>query len=302
MLAATRFSLIWTLACCGMLMGGCGKSGDKKPSTQVAATVNGEDITVHQINRALARAGRISPEQTRTASRQVLEQLIDQQLLIEKAVEKNLERDPDVLNAIETSRRQILAQAYVEKSVVAAATQPGNEEIKKFFDEHPELFTQRRIYRFQQLVANVDKTQAAALRAETEKSKNLNDIAAWLRKNNIAFNVSSTVQGAEQLPLDALPRLSKMKDGDWSVTQNDKQFTILQLSGSQQVPLSQGEATPYIQQFLTNQRRTELARSELKRLRESARVEYRGEFLKPEGAAPQPDKAAPASKPSNPFR
>ena len=48
----------WSLAAalfCLALLAACGKGDDKKPASQVAARVNSEEITVHQVNNVLAR-------------------------------------------------------------------------------------------------------------------------------------------------------------------------------------------------------------------------------------------------------
>lgn len=262
------------------ILAACGKDGSSTTPTQVAAKVNGDEITVHQVNQAMARIGRVPPEQVKAASKQVVDQLVDQQLLIQKAVEKKLDRDPDVMNALENSRRQILAQAYIEKSVLAATPKATPEEVKKFYDARPELFSQRRIYRIQELALKITPEQLPALRDQVAKTKNLNDLVAWLRSNNIPFNANSAVRAAEQLPLEALPRLSKMQDGEILALQNQGQTTILQLAASQSAPLTEKEATPQIEQFLLNQKKSELTSLEMKQLRTTAKLSYEGEFAK----------------------
>ena len=48
----------------------CGRTEGKKAASQVAAKVNGQEITVHQINDLLARQS-ISPEQADAAKHQM---------------------------------------------------------------------------------------------------------------------------------------------------------------------------------------------------------------------------------------
>jgi EpsD family peptidyl-prolyl cis-trans isomerase len=57
------------------LAGGCGKSDDKK-ATQVAAKVNSDEITVHQIDNVLARTPNITAENASIAKKQILDRLI----------------------------------------------------------------------------------------------------------------------------------------------------------------------------------------------------------------------------------
>ena len=42
------------------------------------------------------------------ARREVLDRLVDQELAVEKAIEKKLDRSPEVLLALENARREIL--------------------------------------------------------------------------------------------------------------------------------------------------------------------------------------------------
>src|SRR5690554_3943773 len=123
---------------------GCGDSRDRS-SSQTAAKVNGDEITVHQINTELRRTMRgnpAEPSNPEAANKRILESLIDQTLLVQQAKEAKLDRDPQVLEQLEASRRQILAQAYIDRQV--AANPPTQEEIKAFFTKNPDLFEHRK--------------------------------------------------------------------------------------------------------------------------------------------------------------
>lgn len=279
--------------CIGALVAGCGGEEKKKPATQVAAKVNSEEISVHQINAVLARAGNLSGEQAEKAGQEVLSKLVDQELLVQKALEKKLDRDPNVMQSVEASRRQILAQAYLEQST-SAATKPSPDEVKVYFDQHPELFLQRRVYRLQEIAVAADPARLPAIREEVERAKSIADLVAWLKTNNIKFAANATTKAAEQLPMELLPRLHQMKDGQASAFSAGKGILIIQVVASQSAPLDLAAATPMIEQFKLNQRRAELAAKELAQLRSSATIEYVGNFAKREPAAAAQTPATPA--------
>jgi EpsD family peptidyl-prolyl cis-trans isomerase len=166
-----------------LTLAGCGRDDGKKPASQVAVRVNKEEVTVHQLNNQLAQFRNLSAEQQKQATTQVLERMIDQELLVQKAIEKKLDRDPRVMQAIEASRRQILSQAYIER-LSQAAVKPAPDEVKKFYAERPELFSQRKIYRLQELAIPArEGLTLQALEGEIKKAKSLNDVIAWLKSN-----------------------------------------------------------------------------------------------------------------------
>ena len=275
------------------LTAACGKSEDKKVSSQVAAKVNSDEISVHQINYMLARAGNIPPDQAKVASGQALEKMIDQQLLMQKAVETKLDRDPQIVQALENARKQILSQAYVEKTM-SGAVKSTPEEVSDFYVKNPALFAQRRVYRFQELSIQAAPDKLDALKSVVEKSTNITDVAAWLKSQNLQFNASNATKPAEQLPMELLPRVAQMKDGQIAVIAGPKGAAVLQLAQSQSAPLDEQQAAPVIEQFMMNRKRMELAEAEVKKLREKAKIEYVGEFSAP-AAKPSAAVAVPAA-------
>lgn len=286
-LKITRTTLLMLAS--AVLLSACGKEeAASKVQTQVAARVNKNEISVHQINAVLAKTPNIAPEQVKQASGQVLEKLIDQQLLVEQAEGKKLDRDPNVLQAIESARREILARAYAEQ-LGAGISKPGSDEVRDYYIKHPELFSERRIYNFNEVsMQNRDGLQQQ-IEAQMGKLRSLNDLVEWLKQNNIPFNAASATKPAEQLPIELLPRLHQMKDGQMGMMPVQGRIVVMQLAASRTMPIEEAKALPVIEQFLGNQRKIELINREMKQLREQAKIEYMGEFSAPAVvAAPQP--------------
>ena len=268
----------------------CGDKDGKKAATQVAAKVGSEEISVHQINQVLSRAntGGASPEALKAMSKEVLEKLIDQQLAVDQATENKLHRSPDVVAQIEAARRDILARAYIQQ-VTANITKPTAEETKKYFAEHPQLFSERRIFNVQEIVAPAAPGVADQLKALVATGKSLDEIAAVLKAKNIPFNGGSATRAAEQIPLEALPKIHALKDGQITVIDSPQGSTVVRVVSSQQAPVTEAAALPRIEQFLINQRAGDAVAANIKQLRSTTKITYMGEF---EGSAATPAPAA----------
>ncbi len=285
--------------CAVFLLSACSGEGDGgSGATQVAARVNSGEISVHQINAGLAGTPNLKQSDVATASGQVLQRLIDQELLVQSAVDSKLDRNPRVMQAIEAARREILARSYLEQ-YTGQAEAPTQAEIVAFYEANPALFAERRVYNLQEINATLDAAQADELRQAVSSADNLNDIVNWLRERKLPFRVGGGVRAAEQLPLNALPRFAQMKDGQIGLLQSPTGLRVMLLAGSRAQPLDVEKATPFIERYLANQKKTEMARAEMKRLRDTATVEYKGDFTAP--AATTADAAAtaePAETPS----
>lgn len=267
----------------------CGAKDEKKPVSQAAAKVNAEEISVYQVNFVLGRsgAGAIPSEQAAKVRREILDKLVDQQLAAEQAVEKKLDRSPEVLMAIDAARREILARAYIEQ-LAATVAKPAPDEVKKYYLDHPQLFAERRIYNVQELVAPASAGVAAQLKEMIAAGKPMTEIATWLKNKDIKFVAGSATRAAEQMPLDLLPQVHALKDGQGLVVDGVQNVTVMRVMASQSAPVAEAAALPRIEQFLGNQRAGEAAARELKQLKEKAKITYLGEFAAAEagGAAP----------------
>ena len=294
--SARRWVPLLALSAAAVALVGCGEKKDKAAS-QTAVKVNKDEITVHQINFVLQQQRGLRPEQTDAASKQILERLIDQQLALEKAEELKVDRDPRVVQSLEAARREIVSRAYLEK-VGEAAAKPTAEEIKKYYDEKPALFSERRIYSIQEIGIEARPEQVPVLRDKLAAAKNIAEFVEWLKANDYRFSGNQAVRAAEQLPLNSLESFARMKDGQAAIVPAANGVQVIVLAGSRSQPVSEEQARPAIEQFILNERKRKLVEDDVKALRGSAKIEYVGKFAEGAASAAAAAKPAPAAAPA----
>ena len=274
-----------------MLLAGCGEKKKDKPATQTAAKVNKEEITVHQINFLLSQQRGIAPDQAASASRAVLEKLIDQELTLQKAADQKLDRDPRVVQQIEAARREIISRAYLEK-IGEGAPKSTPPEINAFYESRPALFKERRVYSLQEVNIEAKPEQLDTLKKSLSDAKTFQDFVAFLKTNGFKFSGSEAVRGAEQLPLASVDDFAKLQDGQAVFNPRPGGAQVINLAASRMQPVSLQQATPAIEQFLLNERKRKLVADDLQALRTAAKIEYVGDFAA--DAARTPYKAPPS--------
>jgi EpsD family peptidyl-prolyl cis-trans isomerase len=270
-------ALVMALA---LTLPGCNekKEGKDKAVVEVAAKVNSDQITVNQLDHELSKLGNLSPEQAKLATNRVLTSMVDQQLLVQKAVADKIDSDPQVVQTLEAARRQILAQALIQK-MTANQAKPSDAELADYYAKNPALFAERRVYRLQEINVQVTPANVETVKAQLQQTKNLGDFVNWLKAQNIPARAGQSTKTAEQLPLELLPRLSQLKDGQAMTFTVPGALNILVVAGSQSQPLTQEQAKPMIERYLGNAKKRELAEAELKKLKEKAKIEYLGKYV-----------------------
>ena len=248
---------------------GCERAAAERPASAVAtnvaaARVNGVEISLSVPKGASAQVT------------QALEKAIDRELLAQQALQDGLERDPLVVEAIENARREVLARAWLERRQSLAKSE--NQKVRDFYAANPALFAERRIYRLNELAVSAPSEMVEVLRGEIENLGDLDAAAARLRARNLRFTAGSVSAPAEKLPLAYLPRLARMKAGEVAVFPAPLGASVVQVAQVEEAPLSEEQAAPLIEQFLSGKQRLEVAAAEVKRLREAARIEYIGDF------------------------
>jgi EpsD family peptidyl-prolyl cis-trans isomerase len=264
-----------TVVASALLLVAC--SGHKKDATQSAARVDGTEITVHQINYRLQRERGLRPEQMDEAGRKVLEQLIDEQLIVDRAEKVKMDKEPEAQQALAAARREVLARSYVEQSSQGVQA-PTDAAMHTYFDANEALFTNRRVYTMQEYLAKVPEDRIPALRALVEGGKSTADIEAWFKAENAPFRGQKSVHPAEQIPLNSLKALAATPDGHGLIVSAGSQVHVTYITESTSAPVTFDKAKGAIGQFLSVEARRKAAESNVAALKTAAKVDYAPQY------------------------
>ncbi|WP_311196976.1 EpsD family peptidyl-prolyl cis-trans isomerase [Rugamonas apoptosis] len=284
------------LWCAGLMLtaalglAACGAK--EKKSGQALASVNGEEITVLQLNEEMQRSG-VQAAQQETARKQLLEALIDRQLLQNEAAKDKVDRDPKVVQAIERAKALIVAQAYMQKRIGTPA-RPGKEEVEAYYKQHPEFFAQRKTIDMKELVvASADLGDD--LKGTMDSAKSLDEVAGWLDAHKVKYSRTNLSRATSDLPSELTGKLLSLPKGQLFIIKEAGRALLIAISDVHESPVTLEVAAPQIEQFLFNKKNKDAADAELARLRAAAKIDYLDKSLAAPAAA---SASASASAPS----
>ena len=265
-----------------LLLGGCNQD-DAQPTapTQVVATVNDSEISVHQLNHLLSKAKDIPKEHVAEAQRRMLKTLIDQELMMAKAVADKLDRSPEVLLALETARREVLSRAYLEKIANGVAA-PTDQEIRTYYDLNPNLFALRSIFNYRELLLPAATPDFAGVAAQIKAGDSIETVASQLTDMGVKYSLNQGSRAAEQTPPDLLAKLSYAKPGETLAVENALGLSFVEITQIQQAPINLESAKPIIANILSNQRRNQAMGDAVENLRKTATITYTDSNLQPQ--------------------
>ena len=266
-----------------VLLVGCGKS-KTADETQIAAKVNKDEISVHQVQYALQRQPRLAAAQPQTAAQRVLDSLIEQELAAQAARSQGLETDPAVVQAMEAAKREVLARAFQDR-LAAKAVSASTDEVDRYFDSKPALFSERRLYALQEFTMEVADGDPPRIQAALNAVKGVGELGEALSKAGLRYRSRQFAQAAEEMPMALLEILAKLPVGQPVLTLHPGSARVLVILQAQAAPMNRSFARGAIESYLLGERKRELVVREMKVLRDRAQVVYQGTFAHTGAAA-----------------
>lgn len=261
-------------------------SACKREATgQVVAVVNGQEISLSELNAEL-RASGIQPNPNATDAEQkairaaALQRLIDRKLLVQQAKDRGLDKDPEYLQQQIRANDGLLVQ-MLGKQVTSNLAIPSQSEIDKFIADNPSMFGARTIYSLDQVVfaAPADRSKLKPLEAD----HTLDAVKSTLTNAGVSFNQGKNALDSARVPPQVLRQILALPPGEPFVLGDNGQVVISVITGKQAVPLDAKASRALATEALRRQETGDAAQKQVKQARSSAKIEYQPGFAPPKG-------------------
>lgn len=247
----------------------------KKATGQVAAVVNGDEITMQEVNAELGAVNATDGPEKSSIRNAVIQRLIDKQLLEQQAKNAGLDRDPDYLVHRRQMDQTLLLQSYAKRAQDTLRA-PDQATITKFITDHPSNFANRTIYTVNQL--RFPPPPDVAILAGMKDIHSLDALAAFLQSKNIKVVSGTDKIDSAQVPTPLLKQITALPAGEPFVLPTPQGVVASVITGREVVPLTGAQAQPLAVQMMRTQSLDSLMKQRLQEARGKAKITYQPGF------------------------
>lgn len=269
-----------------LVLAGC----DRKPTGQSVAVVNGEEISIGELNAELQAANVPPSADQKAVKAQLLQNVVNRRLLAQDARENGVDKSPDFLTRQRRLQDELLIAMNAERQA-GSQKLPDQKAIDGFIAAHPEAFNSRQILSLQQIV--IDPPSNAKTLEPLKDAHTLDAVAATLTRIGVPFTRTSGRLDTAQIPPEALKRIFALPPTEpFVLPANGKLFANV-IVGREPVSMSQDDMRKVALEMLRRQSTQKGLADEIKQLRAKAKIEYQPGYAPPANAAGAAAGAAP---------
>jgi EpsD family peptidyl-prolyl cis-trans isomerase len=272
MIARSSQALIVAVA---VLVSGCGKEA----TGQTVAVVNGEEISVSELNAELAAANVPESADKKEVMPRLLQNMIDRRLLAQRASEQGIDKSPEFI----TRQRRMTEELLINMSTRRQADSmklPTQREIDTFMAANPGMFQQREILNLDQV--QFDPPRAPDALQRLSKDRSLDAIAATLTALGLPFVRTTAKLDTATVPTPILKQIEALPPGEPFIIPISNRMYASVITGRQPAAgVSPEESRKIAVEALRRQNLGSGVQNQLKELRAKAKIEYQSGYAPP---------------------
>jgi len=281
--------MLFALACGSVLaLSACDRDAPKAPTGQVVASVGGREITRRELQTEMTGLTAATPAIQKEQQKAALQRLVQRAILVNAAKEQGIDKDPAFALLAQRATDAVIVQ-MLERKVVASVPAPSNEEVAQFIQTNPDMFAQRRLFDVEQI--RMPLTSDPKIIKQLEPLKTMDEVAAFLTKQNISFQRGANVMDARGQDPKLLKAIIALPPGEVFILSSRSEIFLNQIRNTRLLPFEGKEATQFALNSLKSQRSREVVARQLRGYLTKAQpgVRMSAEFTTPPpGAKPKP--------------
>jgi EpsD family peptidyl-prolyl cis-trans isomerase len=255
------------------MLAACNKKAE--PGGQVAATVDGKEVTLQEINTELQGANLPQDADKQAAQRALLQQVIERKLFIAAAEAKNLDKSPEYLAQKRRQDELLLAQLYARQQASAVAM-PTDADISKYMADNHTAFADRQNLVLDQIRWPAQNNQQAAKALSTVHD--MEGVAKTLTSFGIKYERGRAVFDSAQVPPKMMDQINKLPPTEPFVVPAGAMITANIIVERKAVPADPARARAAAVAAWRQQKLGEMLSQQISSLRGTAKITYQPGF------------------------
>lgn len=297
-----------------LLVTACGEKNDDASAQmlekgQVVATVDGKDVTIHELNAELQGINLPDdPERQKLAKQLALQAVISRKILADIATERQLDKSPEFLLQERRTREALLVK-LLQSKIASGIAKPTRSEAEQFMRDNPALFAERKIFDLDQIA--FERPDNLTKLKSLEPLQTMDQVEQQLIADGVKYKRQPGKLDSVGANPELIKRIAALPPGEVFIVPQGNAIIASRITASTVVPFSGDEAIGYAMNLVANKKMADAASKDLDAILKErrAKVKYQEGFAPPKevldrenaattsaanAAAPAP---APATKP-----
>ena len=258
---------------------------EQAPEGQVVAIVDGEEITLPEVNLEISQMRLPQDFDPKQAQQIALQRVIDRRLLAQAARAEGLDQTPEFF----IQQRQMVDNMLIEQlreKLQGAIPVPSDSEISEYARKHPEAFENRKLLTVDQIVFPVvaDSARMAALADD----HSMDEVAETLTGLGINFQRRQTELDTGMLGAARLQQIRALPPGEPFILPGPQLTTVAVILGERDAPRTADGARSAVSDQMGREELAKLLETRLENLKQSTEIEYQKGFEPPKKPADKP--------------
>ena len=248
---------------------------NNKAEGQTVAVVNGEEITLSELNFELGMAN-VPPGADKAAARsQVLQSMIDRRLIAIQAKKEGVDTTPDFISRKRRAEEDLLISMLSTQRLKSVAL-PSARDTDAFIASHPAMFANREIWDLDQI--QYQPPSDPAIQAEINKTKTFPELLAILQKNGITVARQKNRLDTAVVPAELFQKISTLPAGEPFIVRVGDRAIASVIVEREAKPLVGEQARPIAAEVMRKEQSAKDMANRVSSLRKTAKIEYQKGF------------------------